>query len=315
MEHAAETSKSIGEGRQIQAKEGKGAVTTDKDSDVGSGVSEDLSALMSEENDALLPQMSRRQPGWANGHRRSKRSKIEHGIEEMVSEKSGPEDRTDGSPKGGRGRRSGVKEEEEEEEAALDIYTDLSQSKDLLGKVVPSMSLEWKTPEHEDDFIRYPEYAGKVMTVQKVRKVKGHHGGIQCLQFDRRRLITGGVDRTVRLWDVRSGRSVHKFFGHKGGVRCVKFDDDILVTGSWDSVIFVWNIRRFVQVAILHGHENSVSCLKLIKQFVISGSHDHSVRVWSRPTYLCMLVLRGHSGPVLSVEADEEHVYSTATDL
>ncbi|KAL8615543.1 hypothetical protein ACOMHN_028206 [Nucella lapillus] len=202
------------------------------------------------------------------------------------------------------------------------------------GKVVPSMSLEWKTPEHEDDFIRYPEYAGKVMTVQKVRKVKGHHGGIQCLQFDRRRLITGGVDRTVRLWDVRSGRSVHKFFGHKvshilslssllssldtrggGGVRCVKFDDDILVTGSWDSVIFVWNIRRFVQVAILHGHENSVSCLKLIKQFVISGSHDHSVRVWSRLTYLCTLVLRGHSGPVLSVEADEEHVYSTATDL
>ena len=34
------------------------------------------------------------------------------------------------------------------------------------------MSLEWKTPEHEDDFIRYPVYAGKVAAVQKVRKLQ-----------------------------------------------------------------------------------------------------------------------------------------------
>ena len=27
--------------------------------------------------------------------------------------------------------------------------------------------------------------------------------------------MTGGVDRAVRLWDVRSGRSVHKFYGHR----------------------------------------------------------------------------------------------------
>ena len=49
--------------------------------------------------------------------------------------------------------------------------------------------------------------------------------------------------------------------------------------------------------------------------FRISGSHDHTVRVWSRPTYMCTLVLRGHSGPVLSLEADEEYVFSTATDM
>jgi len=45
--------------------------------------------------------------------------------------------------------------------------------------------------------------------------LQGHIGGIQCLQFDQRRLVTGGVDRAVRLWDVRSGRSVHKFYGHR----------------------------------------------------------------------------------------------------
>ncbi|XP_076442322.1 uncharacterized protein LOC143281175 [Babylonia areolata] len=324
-----DTPETQGSGKQAERKAGKRGVTADRrdvtadrDSDVGSGVSEELSALMAEdERESFLAELSSRPTGYSKGQRRSLRSKVEHRIEETLSEGSAAQDKADGDRsssgiRGGGGRqRSGVKVKDEEEETALDIHTDLSQSTDLLGKVVPSMSLEWQTPEHDDDFVRYPVYAGKVMTVQKVRKVQGHLGGIQCLQFDRRRLITGGVDRVVRLWDVRSGRSVHRFHGHKGGVRCVKFDDDILVTGSWDSVIFVWDIRHFTQITVLHGHDNSVSCLKLHENFVISGSHDHTVRVWSRPTYMCTLVLRGHSGPVLSVEADQDYVYSTAADL
>ena len=61
-----------------------------------------------------------------------------------------------------------------------------------------------------------------------------------------------------------------------------------------------------------------LSCFRICSMlscFRISGSHDHTVRVWSRPIFMCTLVLRGHSGPVLSLEADEEYVYSTATDM
>ena len=39
--------------------------------------------------------------------------------------------------------------------------------------------------------------------------------GILCVQFDQRRLISAGLDRVIRLWDIRSGRSLHKFYGHK----------------------------------------------------------------------------------------------------
>ena len=39
--------------------------------------------------------------------------------------------------------------------------------------------------------------------------------GILCIQFDHRRLISAGLDRVIRLWDIRSGRSLHKFYGHK----------------------------------------------------------------------------------------------------
>ena len=39
--------------------------------------------------------------------------------------------------------------------------------------------------------------------------------GILCVQFDHRRLVSAGLDRVIRLWDIRSGRSLHKFYGHK----------------------------------------------------------------------------------------------------
>ena len=39
--------------------------------------------------------------------------------------------------------------------------------------------------------------------------------GIVCMSFDKKRLVTGGMDRTVRVWDIRSGTNIHKFCGHK----------------------------------------------------------------------------------------------------
>ncbi len=38
---------------------------------------------------------------------------------------------------------------------------------------------------------------------------------VLCLEFDKRRLISGSLDRSIRIWDVRSGNSIHKLYGHK----------------------------------------------------------------------------------------------------
>ena len=38
---------------------------------------------------------------------------------------------------------------------------------------------------------------------------------VLCAAFDSRRLISGSMDRSLRIWDVRSGQSIHKLYGHK----------------------------------------------------------------------------------------------------
>ena len=64
-------------------------------------------------------------------------------------------------------------------------------------------------------------------------------------------LATGGDDRTVRVWDARSGDHVRTLTGHTSGVLAVAYapDSATLATGSDDGTVRVWNPRTGRQVA------------------------------------------------------------------
>jgi division protein 1 len=61
-------------------------------------------------------------------------------------------------------------------------------------------------------------------------------GAVQC--FDAA-LACGTADGMVRLWDLRSGQVHRSLVGHTGPVTCLQFDDMHLVTGSLDRSIRV----------------------------------------------------------------------------
>ena len=89
----------------------------------------------------------------------------------------------------------------------------------LQGKSAPNLHLEWKKEEKQEEEDEYrlsvQRYMGVVKSVRRVRKLQGHMNGVVCIHFDKKRLISAGLDRCIRLWDVRSGQSIHKFYGHK----------------------------------------------------------------------------------------------------
>jgi division protein 1 len=61
-------------------------------------------------------------------------------------------------------------------------------------------------------------------------------GALQC--FDAA-LACGTADGMVRLWDLRSGQVHRSLVGHTGPVTCLQFDDVHMVTGSLDRSIRV----------------------------------------------------------------------------
>src|SRR5580700_11134539 len=67
--------------------------------------------------------------------------------------------------------------------------------------------------------------------------LKGHKGPINCVVFspDGKILATGGAN-TVKLWDLKTGKTLATFEGHTAGIHAVAFSPTgkMLACGSLD---------------------------------------------------------------------------------
>ena len=63
---------------------------------------------------------------------------------------------------------------------------------------------------------------------------------IEAVIFDRHILVSGSQDKTVKIWDIKSGKYTHTFEGHQGGVWCLSFfTPNLILSGSHDGSIKV----------------------------------------------------------------------------
>jgi len=81
------------------------------------------------------------------------------------------------------------------------------------------------------------------------------------MDFDKNRLVTGGMDRLIFVYDIRTFKRLGKLEGHKGGIRCLELFANRLCSGSWDTTLIIWNMYTFEQVITVYKHMDSVSCL------------------------------------------------------
>ncbi|KAJ1559027.1 hypothetical protein HK405_012288 [Cladochytrium tenue] len=131
------------------------------------------------------------------------------------------------------------------------------------------------------------------------RDLAGHLGAVLCMQFDECQslLVTGSADRTIRLWDVDSGRCIGTLHGHGGDVTGVRFDDHKIVSCSADRTVRIWSRRSLESIHVLRGHRDAVLSVHLEDRLLASGSADCSIRVWSVADGRCS-VLSGHAAAV-----------------
>ena len=77
--------------------------------------------------------------------------------------------------------------------------------------------------------------------------LSSHTDRVRSLSFssDKRLLVSGSDNKTVKLWDVQTGGVVKTFYGHTGGVLSVSISVDCatIASGSGDRTIRLWNVQ------------------------------------------------------------------------
>lgn len=135
----------------------------------------------------------------------------------------------------------------------------------------------------------------------------GHRGAVRGLAFapDGKSFASCGEDRTVRLWDVATGKEKQRFEGHADEVVCAAFTPDgrQIVSAGRDHSLRLWDVATGKEVRRFLGHTDAVRCVAVSpdgKQ-VLSGGADRTVRLWDLASGKELSSLSGHTGAVTAV--------------
>jgi WD40 repeat protein len=132
---------------------------------------------------------------------------------------------------------------------------------------------------------------------------------------DSKQLISVSRDKTIRFWDVASGRPlrvlrlpINEMHGGEIYAAALAPDGQTLAAGgtAWRQgfvPIYIIDIATGHILRVLRGHANSIAALAFSPtgERLASGSYDRTARIWNVASGQCERILEGHEHAVRSV--------------
>ncbi|GAA6020516.1 hypothetical protein JCM11491_001382 [Sporobolomyces phaffii] len=134
-----------------------------------------------------------------------------------------------------------------------------------------------------------------------IRVLKGHLSAVFCVGWSPRGdlVASGGMDETVRVWDVQKGKCMKVLPAHSEPVSSVQFSRDgtMIVSGSWDGYIRIWDTATGQCLKTLVNEDNApVSNVRFTpnSKFIFTSTLDSTIRLWDYQTDKLLKSYSGH---------------------
>jgi WD40 repeat protein len=119
-----------------------------------------------------------------------------------------------------------------------------------------------------------------------VKQWRGHHDSIYAIAIspDGKTLATGSYDRTIQLWNAKTGENLKSLTGHNGPVNGLSFhpSSKLLASASGDRTVKLWSVKTGKRLDTLGQSEKAQNAVSFSPngRFVVSGGVDNRLRVW-----------------------------------
>jgi WD40 repeat protein len=132
---------------------------------------------------------------------------------------------------------------------------------------------------------------------------------------DSTKILTGGRDATLSLWDVNSGHC--SIMGNATHIaRCISFNKDYIAFLGANETLWLWHIISNNFLPYLSGFKDLNVTFSQDSQLLLSWGDKNDLKVWDISTGQCLQVLKGHSVRVVSADfsMDGRNVLSQSND-
>lgn len=133
-----------------------------------------------------------------------------------------------------------------------------------------------------------PTSAPAVSLLSQARLVYRHHAGtVYTVAWspNGRSIATGSADKTVQVWDAKTGNQVSRYTGHTGSIWTLSWSPDSqhVVSGSNDKTVHIWDVRTGrLLLPVITRHLKWVQTVSWSPdgKYIASGGNDTTVLVW-----------------------------------
>jgi WD40 repeat protein len=129
----------------------------------------------------------------------------------------------------------------------------------------------------------------EIPTLTPVGQPMEHDGWVSAVAFspDGSQVLSASFDKTVKLWDGETGKSIAAL-PHPDGVRAAAFDADgsRILTGSLDNTAQLWDAQTGQPMAQPLLHRGMVTAVAFSRDgaLVATGSADGGIQIWDSQT-------------------------------